>query len=86
MSHQSYTGAVADLLEQSRSDLADDGIDVDLGSQFAVVQPSWYSQFSVTADGVRSAIAFHFETFGPDALDMDQPVLEAFIAETRFAV
>ena len=35
---------------------------------------------------VRSAIAFHFETFGPDALDMDQPVLEAFIAETRFAV
>ena len=35
---------------------------------------------------VRSAIAFHCETFGPDALDVDQPVLEAFIAETRVAV
>jgi len=35
---------------------------------------------------VRSAIQFHFETFGPAALDADEPVLEAFIAEARFAV
>lgn len=35
---------------------------------------------------VRSAIAFHFETFGPDAIETDQPVLEAFIAEARFVV
>ena len=35
---------------------------------------------------VRSAIQFHFETFGPEALDADEPVLEAFIAEARFAV
>jgi predicted RNase H-like HicB family nuclease len=39
----------------------------------------------VLAD-VQSAIAFHFETFGPDAIETDQPVLEAFIAEARFAV
>ena len=30
---------------------------------------------------VRSAIRFHLETFGPEALDMDEPVLEAFVAE-----
>ena len=35
---------------------------------------------------VRSAIQFHFETFGPEALEADEPVLEAFIAEARFAV
>lgn len=32
---------------------------------------------------VRSAIAFHIETFGTDVLEDDSPVLEAFIAETR---
>ena len=33
---------------------------------------------------VRSAIAFHIETFGADALASpeDDPVLEAFVAET----
>lgn len=30
---------------------------------------------------VRSALAFHAETFGPDALDVDAPILEAFGAE-----
>ena len=35
---------------------------------------------------VRSAIALHVETFGPDAIEIDQPVFEAFIAEARFAV
>jgi predicted RNase H-like HicB family nuclease len=30
---------------------------------------------------VRSAIAFHAESFGTDALDVDPPVLEAFVAE-----
>ena len=30
---------------------------------------------------VKSAIHFHFETFGPDALEDDSPVLEAFVAE-----
>ena len=30
---------------------------------------------------VRSAIQFHLETFGPENLEIDPPVLEAFIAE-----
>ncbi|HMD95955.1 MAG TPA: type II toxin-antitoxin system HicB family antitoxin [Terriglobia bacterium] len=30
-----------------------------------------------------SAIRFHVETFGPDVLDIDPPILEAFVAETR---
>ena len=30
---------------------------------------------------VTSAIRFHLETFGAETLDMDPPVLEAFIAE-----
>ena len=34
----------------------------------------------VMAD-VKSAIAFHIETFGSDMLE-DSPVLEAFVAET----
>lgn len=28
-----------------------------------------------------SAIRFHVETFGPEVLDIDPPVLEAFVAE-----
>ena len=35
---------------------------------------------------VRSAIQFHLDTFGPEALEADEPVLEAFIAEARIAV
>ena len=35
---------------------------------------------SALAD-VRSAILFHLETFGPDALGDETPVLEAFVAE-----
>ena len=30
---------------------------------------------------VKSAIRFHIETFGEDILDVDPPVLEAFVAE-----
>lgn len=35
---------------------------------------------------VKSAIAFHVETFGAEALENDEPALEAFLAETRVAV
>ncbi len=35
---------------------------------------------------VRSAIAFHIETFGVSELDQEDPVVEAFVAETRVAV
>ena len=31
---------------------------------------------------VKSAIRFHLESFGPDVLDIDPPILEAFVAET----
>jgi predicted RNase H-like HicB family nuclease len=34
---------------------------------------------------VKSAIRFHIETFGRDALDADVKVLDAFIAETDLA-
>lgn len=35
---------------------------------------------------VRSAIAFHIATFGPNVLEGIQPVLEAFVAEAEFAI
>ena len=31
---------------------------------------------------VKSAIKFHIKTFGQDMLELESPVLEAFIAET----
>ncbi|MCL7414291.1 MAG: hypothetical protein M8353_11895 [ANME-2 cluster archaeon] len=31
---------------------------------------------------VRSAIRFHIETFGRESLEVDPPILEAFVAET----
>ncbi len=30
---------------------------------------------------VKSAIRFHIQTFGNDVLDVDPPILEAFVAE-----
>lgn len=35
---------------------------------------------------VKSAIAFHIETFGAGVLEDDSPVLEAFVAEARVAI
>ena len=32
---------------------------------------------------VKSAIRFHIETFGKDVLDVESPVLEAFVAEAE---
>jgi len=34
----------------------------------------------VLAD-VKSALRYHLETFGPEALEVDERVLEAFVAE-----
>jgi len=34
----------------------------------------------------RSAIQFHIETFGLDVLDVDPPILEAFVAEAGVRV
>lgn len=42
--------------------------------------------YQAALDDVRSAIAFHVETFGPEALvDDDSPVVEAFVAEASMA-
>jgi predicted RNase H-like HicB family nuclease len=34
---------------------------------------------------VKSAIAFHLDTFGPSVIEQESPVLEAFVAETSLA-
>ncbi|HOJ08156.1 MAG: type II toxin-antitoxin system HicB family antitoxin [Ignavibacteriota bacterium] len=34
---------------------------------------------------VNSAIRFHIESFGQEVLEIDPPILEAFIAETGIA-
>jgi predicted RNase H-like HicB family nuclease len=39
--------------------------------------------YEATLEDVKPAIQFHPETFGPEALEVDPPVLEAFVAETR---
>jgi len=33
-------------------------------------------------EDVKSAIKFHIESFGPDVMNVDPPILEAFIEET----
>ena len=35
---------------------------------------------------VTSAIRFHVDTFGPEALDVDTPVLDAYVTEARVVV
>ena len=35
---------------------------------------------------VKSAIKFHIETFGPQVLENEPPILEAFVAEAAVAV
>jgi predicted RNase H-like HicB family nuclease len=35
---------------------------------------------------VKSAIQFHVETFGTEAVEIDPPILEAFIAEAGVSV
>jgi predicted RNase H-like HicB family nuclease len=34
---------------------------------------------------VKSAIAFHIETFGADVFDAEETILEVFVAETALA-
>ena len=35
---------------------------------------------------VKAAIQFHVEAFGKEAVELDPPILEAFIAEARVSV
>ena len=41
--------------------------------------------YEAALSDVRSAIAFHVEAFGADALTAEPPVLEAFVAEATVA-
>jgi predicted RNase H-like HicB family nuclease len=41
--------------------------------------------YEAALEDVRSAIAFHRETFGPDSLTQEDPVQEVFLAETVLA-
>ena len=42
--------------------------------------------YEAALSDVKSAIQFHLESFGPDALEVDPPILEAVVAETGVAV
>ncbi len=42
--------------------------------------------YEAALEDVKSAIQFHLDTFGPEALEVDPPILEAFVAETRVAI
>lgn len=42
--------------------------------------------YEEAVEDVTSAIAFHIETFGSEVLQSDEPVLDAFITETKVAV
>ena len=35
---------------------------------------------------VKSAVLFHIETFGPEAVESGAPILEAFVAEARVTI
>ena len=55
-----------------------------LGVKVAVVGQG--DSYQAALDDVRSAIAFHVETFGAEALvDDDSPVVEAFVADATLA-
>ena len=41
--------------------------------------------YEAVLSDVRSAIDFHIETFGVEALEPESPVLEAFVAEATIA-
>jgi len=44
------------------------------------------NSFEEAVADLKSAIRFHIETFGAEVLEMESPVLEAFIAEAQVAV
>ncbi len=52
-----------------------------LGIKGAVVGQG--ETYEAALGDVKSAIRFHVETFGEPALEIDPPILEAFIAEAR---
>lgn len=39
------------------------------------------NSYEAAVADLKSALQFHLDTFGPDTLQVDPPILEAFIAE-----
>ena len=66
----------------ARDRLERHGRAVDLGNQKGVVVGEGDS-YDEAMDDVKSAIRFHIDTFGLDVLDVESPVLEAFVAEAE---
>ena len=62
---------------------ADNYVAYPLGVRGAIVGEG--ATYEEALADVRSALAFHLETFGPGALDIENPVLEAFVAEAAIA-
>jgi hypothetical protein len=42
--------------------------------------------YEAALEDVRSALAFHLQSFGAKVLDTESPVMEAFVAETAVTV
>lgn len=42
--------------------------------------------YEAVLSDVKSAIRFHIETFGEEVIDVEPPILEAFVAETGVEV
>jgi predicted RNase H-like HicB family nuclease len=42
--------------------------------------------YDAALEDVKAAIQFHLDTFGPEALEVDPPILEAFVAEAQLGV
>jgi len=55
-----------------------------LGIQGVVVGEG--NTYEEALNDVKSAILFHIETFGEETLEVDTPVLEAFVAETAVTI
>ena len=62
---------------------ADGYVAYPLGLKGAVVGEG--DSYEAAVADVKSAIRFHVKTFGPDAIDRESPVLDAFVAETEVA-
>jgi hypothetical protein len=42
--------------------------------------------YEAALEDVRSALAFHLQSFGATVLDTESPVMEAFVAETAVTI
>ena len=55
-----------------------------LGLKGAVVGQG--TTYMAALEDVRSAVAFHVQTFGDESIADDSPVIEAFVAEAGVAI